>query len=356
MACFKVLRFVVRRMHVAGKKRVAVVGAGVSGLSVANSFVQDESVDVTVFAEHTSPNTTSDSSSAILFPNPFLDASSSSSSEGKSPRALKEKKWFTETFQHFCRVVSSGASQDGGVNMVSGYYLSMDDDSLENLLLKDLVCGFRSVPKWEREIQRLPPRPTVFLTTIAVDCRLYLPWLMKKFVSGGGRFVQKKISSLADLQRDHDVVVNCTGLASRELVQDASMYPVYGISVSLHAPWMKHFTLTTHFAANQYTLALPRTSDVLVGGVFHFRREPAEVDLDVTGDILSRVVKLVPSLGGADVLAVYPGLRPVRDEVRLEIEHTPRGPVIHNYGHGGNGVNYSWGCAQSVCELFRELN
>ena len=41
------------------------------------------------------------------------------------------------------------------------------------------------------------------------------------------------------------------------------------------------------------------------------------------------------------------GLRPVRPEVRLEVEDR----TVHCYGHGGAGVTLSWGCADEVARL-----
>ena len=41
------------------------------------------------------------------------------------------------------------------------------------------------------------------------------------------------------------------------------------------------------------------------------------------------------------------GLRPYRDEVRLERE----GRIVHDYGHGGAGFTLCRGCAESVAAL-----
>jgi D-amino-acid oxidase len=37
--------------------------------------------------------------------------------------------------------------------------------------------------------------------------------------------------------------------------------------------------------------------------------------------------------------------------VRLEAEPLARARAIHNYGHSGNGVTLSWGCARDVVRL-----
>jgi D-amino-acid oxidase len=37
--------------------------------------------------------------------------------------------------------------------------------------------------------------------------------------------------------------------------------------------------------------------------------------------------------------------------VRLEAEDVGGTRVVHNYGHGGNGVMLSWGCARAASDL-----
>ena len=342
---------------------MAIVGAGVCGLSVAYLLAKEGGYDVTVFAEHISPNTCSDASAAILWKN-FIGRLALDSND---PDASKEKRWLEVTFKHFCDVIHSGGEQKSGVNFASGYVVDLDDhdvgsykrdqtEEIETQFNKSTI-GLRAVPNWEADLYNLPPsHPAMFATTIVLDCRIYLPWLMQKFLSSGGRFIQKKISSFDDLQRDYHVVVNCTGLGSRELVPDSSLYPVYGQCVSVEAPWIKQFVFIPNLSQNEYTAILPRVNDVVLGGVVLPKYDSKEVSPAIREQIVSRAVKIAPSLAGAKVLGEWSGLRPCRDKIRLEVEHTPRGPIIHNYGHGGNGVNYSWGCAESVHELLQELD
>lgn len=57
----------------------------------------------------------------------------------------------------------------------------------------------------------------------------------------------------------------------------------------------------------------------------------------------------------APIIRDNAGLRPGRDKVRLELEEKQYGTkhikVIHNYGHCGNGVTLSIGCAEEVTAL-----
>ena len=48
------------------------------------------------------------------------------------------------------------------------------------------------------------------------------------------------------------------------------------------------------------------------------------------------------------------GLRPGRPAGRLEAETVEGAVVVHNYGHGGEGVMLSWGCAAEAVDLLTE--
>jgi len=47
--------------------------------------------------------------------------------------------------------------------------------------------------------------------------------------------------------------------------------------------------------------------------------------------------------------------RPQRPEIRLERVEIGGRPVVHNYGHSGAGVSLSWGCADSVLDIVRNI-
>ena len=51
----------------------------------------------------------------------------------------------------------------------------------------------------------------------------YLDWQMEQFKASGGTVIQRKLNSLKEIDGEYDVIVNCTGLGSKELVHDEGM-------------------------------------------------------------------------------------------------------------------------------------
>ena len=100
-----------------------------------------------------------------------------------------------------------------------------------------------------------------------------------------------------------------------------------------------------------FVFILPRGDDKLwLGGMV----QPYQWDRNLTLDyppirrMFENVKEFYPPLrnyGDKDVEEVLVGLRPARKgNVRLEWD--PMCPsLLHNYGHGGSGVTFSWGCA-----------
>ena len=99
---------------------------------------------------------------------------------------------------------------------------------------------------------------------------------------------------------------------------------------------------------------------LLLGGLTEANEWSMNINLENYApiqDMLDRCVEFLPILKKARIDPAEPvrvGLRPLRKEnVRLELETGSQ--VIHNYGHGGSGVTFSWGCALEVTALMETL-
>jgi D-amino-acid oxidase len=70
-----------------------------------------------------------------------------------------------------------------------------------------------------------------------------------------------------------------------------------------------------------------------------------------------RCIEFLPILKDAEIDRAEPvrvGLRPFR-KANVRLDHEPGTCIVHNYGHGGSGVTFSWGCAAEVAGRVQHL-
>lgn len=65
----------------------------------------------------------------------------------------------------------------------------------------------------------------------------FLPYLMKRFLTANGKVVQKKVKDFAELSH-FDIIVNCSGLGSRELTTDKDVHSIRGQVARVKSPWI----------------------------------------------------------------------------------------------------------------------
>lgn len=204
-----------------------------------------------------------------------------------------------------------------------------------------------------------------------VDTVTYMQWLYKQCRDKGCRFAHDEIHGLLrdqaeDLKKKYkaQLIFNCSGLSAKELAGDEDVYPLRGVILKVRndgslMPKLNHsmcISIIKEFdesdkEGQSFVFILPRGDDKLwLGGMV----QPHQWDRDLTLDyppirkMFEKVKEFYPPLrnyGDDDVEEVLVGLRPARHgNVRLEWD--PVCPsLLHNYGHGGSGVTFSWGCA-----------
>ncbi|MGS0683861.1 NAD(P)/FAD-dependent oxidoreductase [Nakamurella sp. GG22] len=263
--------------------------------------------------------------------------------------------WLRASDAVFRRLANEPTS---GVSIRSGRLLWAADPGDELPPWAPTVPGFRPL---SGDIDRSDELPPGFTTGTRAelpfaDMPVYLAWLTDRVGRLGGRVELSPVRSLEDAGRGADVVVNCAGLAAAELAGDPSMTPIRGQHVIVDAPWLTDFVYQLG-GGEAWVGVMPHGRRVVLGGV----RQPGNTDLvpdpAVTRGILERCIAAVPGLADSPVVGVEVGIRPGRPSVRVEREGggvaggVVHSGVVHNYGHAGNGVMLSWGCADAATAL-----
>ncbi|AEW96514.1 MULTISPECIES: FAD-dependent oxidoreductase [Streptomycetaceae] len=201
--------------------------------------------------------------------------------------------------------------------------------------------------------EELPPGvPAAFRARLPlIDMPTHLGHLLRRFTATGGTVERRAAGSLTEAARHAPLVVNCTGLAARELVPDPRVRPVRGRTVVVANPGVTEWFVDADDGAEAVYL-FPQPYGLLLGGTAEEDAWDTAPDPRATAAVVARCARIVPAVATAPVLAERTGLRPWRDAVRLEAETLPDGTrCVHNYGHGGAGVTVAWGCAAEVVRL-----
>ena len=310
-------------------KNILVIGGGVNGLSTGICLLEN-GFDVTIFSEEFSPNTTSDIAAALWYP--FMSAP-----------VEKTNVWGARTYE-ILKFLSK--EKGAGIEMTRTfeYFRSSQSDPV----WKSTVDNF------ERIAEDLPSDYVEcfsFMTHV-IEMPIYLEWLMNRYNLLGGKLEKHRVNDFLELPDKFSLVINCTGLSSGELCNDSEVYPVRGQIIRIK-PMLNQMHLDQQIPTLSYIV--PRSNDMILGGVAqedNWSLEPTEEDRNF---ILEKCSKIIPDLKNAKIIEDIVGLRPGRTEVRLEKEQIFGKTIIHNYGHGGSGVTLSWGCAEEVVDIVKNI-
>jgi D-amino-acid oxidase len=219
--------------------------------------------------------------------------------------------------------------------MIPIHWLSCEADGLITPNWHVVPFGFR--PLSAKTLKTLSDEHnrvyTVGFQYISFCCEptKFLPYLFKRFTAAGGQFQKKKVFSLDEF-KDYDLIINCSGLGSRELLGDQKSHAIRGQVARVKAPWIYHVMLDN---SDDGTYVIPNTSTVILGGTHQFNDYNLQISKPDSAFIFNGCRQMFPSLANAPTALEWVGLRPGREEVRLDTEFRENAPtVINNYGHG----------------------
>lgn len=316
-------------------KNVLVIGSGVSGLSSA-LFLLKAGFNVTILSKEAAGQLPLTSANAYAMWVPVnMDA---------DPRI---KTWCFDSlkeFREFAKFFGSG--------VVLRDIFQLQTHKVNPWF--DGVADFRFARAGE-----IPEDYTTALVlenSPVIDPSTYLPWLSSEVLAAGGIFKQDRITCL-DSFGEFDIVINCTGSASRQLALDALVFEDQVLTVKVKNHGRLHRVVIDDEGPNKRACVVPQGNYIRLGALFGDKAAAASTEESVA-DILSRCNRIAPELRATadDVIDVICAPRPERQGwlPRVELEKRASGNlVIHNYGHDGMGYLLSIGIAKELVSMVR---
>jgi D-amino-acid oxidase len=318
-----------RLHHHSVAERIAIIGAGVSGLTCGVMFAE-RGYRTSIFAKETGQRTTSAAAAAVWFPYHVEPA------ERVIPLAL-------ETYKVLVDLVRA---PQAGVSMIDLRQFSRTGEiQIPNWALP---LGASVIPSGVEESRGFASGYVI--TVPLMDTTIYLDYLAARFRKAGGEIhANVRFETLEDVDTKFDLVINCAGIGARQLAQDSDLEPHRGQVAIVPRIGGLSCAIVCDDAPLMY--AIPRTNDSVFGGTNDLSDNLAP-DPETTAQIVAECSWAL-NIDRPHVIAERVGLRPFRRSgVRLERDRLRDGrTVIHNYGHGGAGFTLSWACAREVFDI-----
>lgn len=248
------------------ERKAAVLGSGVVGLTAAREL-QRHGFDVTIYAATVPPDTTSNMSLAGWTP-----------TSGLVENPLRTAAWDAQV-RHAANIAYRRlqllAGSRYGVSWIKQYQPTDNDPSRPNPnqnpnpILPPELQGPRVIlgPGEHPFAQQF----CVERDEMRIEPSIYLDALMADFLNWGGTVVIRKFDTPADIARlAENVVVNCTGLGSKDLFKDPELMPLKGQLVVLIP--QPEITFSTSGVGRQlppesgFVHMMPRSDGIILGG------------------------------------------------------------------------------------------
>uniref|UniRef100_A0A182VWB6 DAO domain-containing protein n=1 Tax=Anopheles minimus TaxID=112268 RepID=A0A182VWB6_9DIPT len=333
-------------------RQFVILGGGINGLSCAVRLSDEfPSATIQIISDSYSPNTTSDVAAGLW--GPYVLGGTS---------ITDCRRWAQATHDYFLQLWRGGYADRCGICLVPVVECYEQDTAAP--WWHDIVFGFRKTCIGSEDFKLLEPnnhQPNMHTAFMYITFTCEPSKLMKHYhdilSDRNVVFRQEHLKSIDCLERmniaPNAIIVNCLGMGSQCVTDDADLAPVRGQVQRVKA------SSVFHSFANDSCYIIPNTDTVVLGGT-----KQKDHNLQVSPidryNIRKGCENILPSLRDALIVRDNVGLRPVRSSgVRLELGNIvftngERHPIVHNYGHGGAGITLAWGCAGEVTRLVHE--
>lgn len=353
--------------------KVVVVGAGVIGLTSAYRLLQ-EGHEVSIIAQHLpgDQNIEYTSPKAGAF---YIPLTKRSDTDKRKEYDLMSYK---EVFKLHDTRVESGILKVKARVLVD---ITEKKEAEEYIKYggpwwKDVVDGFRILDSSE-----FPTKKILFgfeYDSFVITPVHYLHFLLFECIKMGLRYRRHTITKLADalsrfIEKDGsfgkgDLVINCTGIGSRQLVpEDTKQVAIKGqtILVENNVPFLTAVDIKDPDFPDETVYVIPRREGgTLINGIYSYHNNSTHLDDDLTQRIMKRLLIYAPELVDTNykdnpthlkIVSHNIGIRPGRFESpRVEFEKVDGVNCIHNYGSGSSGYIQSFGVCQIVIDLINK--
>ena len=248
-----------------GGRSAAVLGCGVVGLTTARQL-QRRGFDVTIYAMSVPPNTTSNMSLASWTP-----------TSGLVEADLRTTAWdeqFRKAATIAYRDLQLLVGRGYGISWLEGYSLYRSESGGAAVSVPVRSPLLPGTLRTEATVlgPGEHPFPTPYVTrrsSLRIEPSIYLDALVRDVRMAGGTIVIRKFDSLRDIaELEELVVVNCTGLGSRELFGDDEITPVKGqLTHLMPQPEVDYSTFGSAMpTAGGFVHMQPRSDGIALGG------------------------------------------------------------------------------------------
>ncbi len=307
---------------------IAIVGAGVMGLSTAVQLLQ-KGYSVNIYTDLDPALTTSTVAVAIWMP------------FGVESDQIDD--WSHASLAHYKQMQNNSESGVVWRNHTEFFNIVISKPHWMNLL-EEGTAPQCQIPHEVASIYsiKLPN----------IDTRKYIIYLLNTVKSLGGNIIQRRITHFDELN-ESQIIINCAGFGAKHLTGDNNLYPIKGQRFSVKQPCEKITESILYTNNDLITVIVPHTEHVIIGVSYLVNNDSLNYDMIEEKKQLLRACEFFPQLADATILERRVGLRPGRKNgVRLETEMTKdKKLIIHSYGHAGGGISLAPGCAASVAKI-----